>query len=214
VNAIRAGADAVVQPHSIWGLPRRARHTALRAAGRAVAALTAAAVVAGCTGSGDTGQAGSTVHPPDRTIISAPTAPGTASRADGAERAAAAAAYRAFWPVAATFAHQPQAQWRALLGRVATDPQLGYTLAANLQQRRTGAGIYGQTVPGSPTVRLAGDGRATVTDCADFSHTGKLDNHGNKRTVGLARTPLSVAMRKGTDRAWRVAQITFPAGRC
>jgi hypothetical protein len=166
--------------------------------------------VAGCDApqTEDPGQQGTTTAATTGSRSPSP----TATPVD--ERPAVESAYRAFWPVAASFANQPQERWRALLGRVATDPQLGYTLAATLQQRRTGTGIYGQTVPGNPTVRLAGGGQATVTDCADFSHTGKLDKDGNRRTVGVARTPLSVAMRKSTDRAWRVAEITFPAGTC
>jgi hypothetical protein len=125
------------------------------------------------------------------------------------------AAYRAFWPVVATFTDGPQPRWRNTLAVVAADPQLSFAVAAALQQRRIGLTTYGQTTPGTPRVQLDSPRHASLRDCADFSHTGQSEiKTGYKRTVGVARTPLSVVAVKGGDERWRISQVTFLGGKC
>lgn len=128
---------------------------------------------------------------------------------------AAESAYRKFLDVDVSFARLPESQWRAELGRVATDPQLSFAIAVSRQQRRNGITLYGRTVPRSPKVTLGGSRKATLRDCADFSHTGQADARtGHPKTVGVARAPLEVALVKGSDQRWRVSVVKFPGGKC
>jgi hypothetical protein len=128
---------------------------------------------------------------------------------------AAESAYRRFLDVDLSFARLPESQWRAELGRVATDPQLSFAIAVSRQQRRNGIALYGRTVPRSPKVTLAGGRKATLRDCADFSHTGQADARtGEPKTVGVARTPLEVTLLKGSDKRWRVSAVEFLGGKC
>lgn len=128
---------------------------------------------------------------------------------------AAESAYRKFLDVDVSFARLPESQWRAELGRVATDPQLSFAIAVSRQQRRNGITLYGRTRPRAPEVTVRGGRQATLRDCADFSHTGQADARtGSPKTVGVARTPLEVTLVKGSDKRWRVSVVRFPAGKC
>src|SRR5206468_2090672 len=120
-----------------------------------------------------------------------------------------------FWPVLATFARQPEASWRRVLGQVAVDPQLGLTIALSGEQRRNGVTVYGQPRPRAPRVVVRADGTAVVQDCADFSATGQADARtGHRRTVGIPRNPVRVSLRKEPDGRWRVSEVHYPGGRC
>ena len=144
---------------------------------------------------------------PTTTTNPAPTA---SSDVPAAERA-----YREFLDVDVSFARLPESRWRSELGRVAIDPQFSFAIAVSRQQRRNGITLYGRTVPRSPKVTLAGSRKATLRDCADFSHTGQADAHtGRHKTVGVARTPLEVTLVKGSDMSWRVSVVNFPGGKC
>jgi len=160
---------------------------------------------------------GSSTEAPPRTgtpLPSASTGGGPTTPAD--DLAAVEAAYRAFWPVVATFHEEPESRWRTVLGRVAVDPQLSFAIAATRQQRRNGITVYGQAVPRAPEVTFGGGSRrATVRDCADFSRTGQADARTKKRrTVGVARTPVSAVLLMGAGRQWRVSQVSFLGGQC
>ena len=142
-------------------------------------------------------------------------ATGSPSGGSAVDPAAVESAYRAFWPVLATFQQRPESQWSAVLGRVAVDPQLSFAIAATRQQRRTGITVYGVAVPRAPKVTLGGGRLASVRDCADFSRTGQADAVTRKpRTVGVARTPLSTSLLRGSDGRWRVSNVAFLGGRC
>lgn len=132
------------------------------------------------------------------------------------DQAAAGAAYRAFWPLLATFDQRyPEPQWKAVLGRVAVDPQLSQAIAVARQQRRTGVRLYGQPRPRVPRVTLSGANKASVSDCADFSHYGQADvRTGKPRTVGVARNPVKATLLEGQDGMWRVAEVSYPGGTC
>lgn len=161
----------------------------------------------------------STTPPAGRSTSGAgPALPSTAtdpSPSASSDIPAAESAYRRFLDVDVSFARLPESQWRAELGRVATDPQLSFAIAVSRQQRRNGITLYGRTVPRSPKVTLGGDQQATLRDCADFSHTGQADaKTGRPKTVGVARTPLEVALVKGSDKRWRVSVVRFPGGDC
>jgi hypothetical protein len=151
---------------------------------------------------------------PAATLTSA-SAAGSPSRSTTADPAGAEAAYRAFWPVLTTFAREPEARWRSVLGRVAAEPQVGLTIALTLEQRRNGITVYGRPTPRAPKVTIGAGGQATVQDCADFSRTGQADARtGQRRTVGIARNPVLVTLRQGEDGRWRVVEVRYPGGRC
>jgi hypothetical protein len=125
-------------------------------------------------------------------------------------------AYRAFWPVLATFDRRyPQPRWPAVLGQVAVDPALSQALAVAAQQRRTGVVLYGRPLPRAPQVTLGRGDKASVADCVDFSHYGQADAaSGRRTTVGRPRTRVVVALARGADGRWRAADVTFPGGGC
>ena len=143
--------------------------------------------------------------------FSATSPPGSAA----ADPVAAETAYRAFWPVLATFAREPEARWRSVLGQVAAEPQTSLTIALTLQQKRNGIGVYGQPTARAPKVTIGSATEATVRDCADFSKTGQVDvRTGQHRTVGIARNPVVVRVSKSGDGHWRVVEVAYPGGRC
>ena len=193
------------------------RHGALRPGpiGLVGVGVVAAFVVAACTGSSSPGP-GTASPAPTTAGTSSSAVTGTPSPTAAADPAAVEAAYRAFWPVVATFDRRyPPTQWRSVLGQVAVDPQLSQAVATATQQQRIGVGVYGQPNPRAPRATLGPAGRARVLDCIDFSHYGQTDaKTGQPTTVGKARTPISVALAKGSDGTWRVADITFPKGGC
>ena len=201
-----------VQP----ALSRGRLHTAYgRCRGRVSGSLLAAlavAMLASCGGSPPKSNGPATS--PAAVPTSSFAAPGSTGSAT-AEPAAAEAAYRDFWPVLATFAREPEARWRSVLGRVAAEPQIGLTIALTLQQKRNGIGVYGQPTPRAPKATISSARGATVRDCADFSRTGQVDvRTGQRRTVGVARNPVVVVLSKGGDGRWRVVEVTYPGGRC
>lgn len=178
-----------------------------------MAGVALGVAVTGCRGGG--GRAEPTTVSASATrapASSRPTTPGTDS---GVERVAVEAAYRAFWPVLSTFARQPESRWRGLLGPVATDSQLALTISLSRTQRRNGIAVYGQPVPRAPEVTLGGGERAVVRDCADFSRTGQMDARtGRRKTVGIARNAVRVALVRGADGRWRVDEVVYPGGSC
>lgn len=177
----------------------------------AAASLAVVASAAACSSS-TTAPAGRSTSPGGPTLPTTTTkpAPTTSSDLPAAERA-----YREFLDVDVSFARLPESRWQSELGRVATDPQLSFAIAVSRQQRRNGITLYGRTVPRSPKVTLAGSRKATLRDCADFSHTGQADaNTGSPKTVGVARTPLEVTLVKGSDKQWRVSAVEFLGGKC
>lgn len=201
----RLRADAGRPGRGAW----RPGHVPLVGAGVAVAFIVAA-----CT---DSSPSRGTTGPTTATAVTSSSAvTATQSPTAVAEPAAVEAAYRAFWPVIATFDRRyPPTQWRSVLGHVAVDPQLSQALAVATQQRRIGVAVYGQPNPRAPRAALGPASRATVSDCIDFSHYGQADaKTGQPKTVGKARTPISVTLAKGRDGAWRVADVTFPKGGC
>ena len=179
---------------------------------RAVVALLVLATLAACSASSSpttpavgTTRASTVTRPPSPTPSVTPVS----------DDAAIEAVYRRFWPVLTSFNREPESQWRSVLGRVAADPQLSFAIAVTRQQRRDGITQYGVASPRAPKVTLTGNGRAGVKDCVDFSRTGQADARTHApRTVGVARTPLSVTLIKGADQRWRVSQVIFPGGHC
>lgn len=205
---------------------RRRRGTGrrrLRAGGAPVLGVAVASMLAlpACTGSSTAAPSSavgtpSTIpaSPEPATTRSVPTT-GSPSAGSTVDPAAVETAYRAFWPVLATFQQRPESQWSAVLGQVAVDPQLSFAIAATRQQRRNGITVYGVTVPRAPKVTFGGGRLASVRDCADFSRTGQADAVTRKpRTVGVARTPLSTSLLRGSDGWWRVSNVAFLGGRC
>ena len=182
-------------------------------AGVAGVCLVGVIVLGACTGSPSEtpGTAGTGAGSTTSSAVTSTPPPTTAS----ADPVAVETAYRQFLAVAVSFVRSPESQWRTTLGRVAVDPQLSYAIAVSRMQRRNGITLYGQTSPRAPKVSFTGTQKATVRDCADFSHTGQADARtGRPRTVGVARTPLLVTLLRGGDGRWRVSQVEFPGGRC
>jgi len=178
-----------------------------------VAAVVAAtvAMLAGCHG-GDTA-----VRPGPASVSSSP--PGSVTptgRSEAADRAAVEAAYRRFWQVSRTFDQRyPPQRWRQVLGGVAVDPELSLILVNAERQRRDGIVLYGQVVP-RPSVQPVGEAdQATVIDCGDASHAGQADaRSGQRKTVGVARNPVTAVLLRGRDGIWRVSTIRFRRGSC
>ncbi len=180
-------------------------------AGRAMVSVLAIVLLSSCIQSQPTSTASGSSRPE-----SSPSSPVGATPTSAIDRAAVDSAYRAFWPVLTTFDRRyREAEWKTVVARVAVDPQLSQAIAVARQQRRTGIRLYGQPRPRVPTVSLASGNRASVADCADFSHYGQADaKTGKPRTVGVARTAVRVTLAKGTDGLWRVADVAYPGGTC
>ena len=178
----------------------------------AIAALSLAVLVLPACTDGSSSSSAPTSPTPAQTSP-ATTSPATDPASD---RAAAETAYRAIWPLLAKFDQRyPEAEWTAVLSRVAVDPQLSQAIAVARQQRRTGVRLYGEPRPRAPRVTLNGATRASVADCADFSRYGQADaKTGKPRTVGVARSPVKATLIEGRDGVWRVAEITYPGGTC
>ena len=182
----------------------------IQPASRAMVSILAIGLLSSCTHSQPPGAVSGSTRP--ESARSSPA--GTSTSA--VDRAAVDSAYRAFWPVLTSFDRKyREAEWKTVVARVAVDPQLSQAIAVARQQRRTGVRLYGQPRPRVPTVSLASGNRATVADCADFSHYGQADaKTGKPRTVGVARTAVRVTLAKGTDGLWRVADVAYPGGTC
>lgn len=182
-------------------------------AGIASACVTGVMVLAACTGS--TSESPGSASPGASTTSSSGVASTPSQTAAAADPAAVESTYRQFLAVAVSFVRLPESRWRTELGRVAVDPQLSYAIAVSRMQRRNGITLYGQTKARAPRVSFSGRQKATIRDCADFSHTGQADARtGRPRTVGVARTPLVVTLLRGGDGRWRVSKVEFPGGRC
>lgn len=189
----RAVLVGISSQHGVRSRPDRRHHRSFgrrqTLAGPAVLLLAAVALVS-CTDSAPS-SSNRAVSPP----ASSPSSPAASASSGSAapDAAAVKSAYRAFWPVVATFGERPESQWRTVLGQVAVDPQLSFAIAATRQQHRNGITVYGAASPRKPEVAgSSGSGRVTIRDCADFSQTGQADARTKKpRTVGVARTPLS-----------------------
>lgn len=174
----------------------------------AAAVVVFALVVAAC---GDDGGAGGKASPPSHT--SAVASP-SAATSKGADRAAVERVYRRFWVVSSTFARDyPEVQWKRVLGQVAADPQLSFTVGAARIQRRNGITVYGQPIPHPTVLPINGADTATVRDCQDASKTGQADRNGHPKTVGIPHNPV-VATLSRTSEGWRVTRIHFPGGEC
>ena len=148
----------------------------------------------------------------------APTSGGSpaAGRTEAADRLAIETAYRDFLRIGQTFDQQyPESRWKAVLGQVATEPQLSLTLISARAQKRNSIKLYGEVVPRPKVLPVAGASRATVQDCQDTSHTGQADaKTGQRRTVGIPRNPAVATLELGADTRWRVSKITYPGGSC
>jgi hypothetical protein len=145
-----------------------------------------------------------------------PTDAATAAPSLADDPSAVERAYRAFWPLLATFDRQhPASNWRTVLERVATDPQLSQAIAVARQQRQIGVRLYGQPQPRAPLVTLDRSATATVSDCADFSRYGQADaKTGKPRTAGAACTRVTATLVRNGIGRWRVAEVSYPGGTC
>lgn len=167
--------------------------------------------MAACSDPGPAPGPSTTARPTTRT----PPSPTSASSATTADPTAIASIYDSFWPVLATFDRSyPEAQWKTVLGRVSVDPQLSQAIAVAKEQRRNGIKLHGQPRPRAPRITINSKAKATLNDCVDFSHGGQADaKTGQRRTVGLARTSVTLIFAKGPA-GWRVSTVTFPGGKC
>lgn len=150
-----------------------------------------------------------------RTSASASSPSSSRATAPAADTGAVETAYRAFWPTLTSFDRRyPEAQWKTVLSRVSVDPQLSQAIAVAKEQRRNGITLYGQPQPRTPRIAIDSRAKATLADCVDFSRSGQADaKTGQRKTVGLARTPVTLTLTKGVD-GWRVSNVTFPGGKC
>lgn len=176
-------------------------------AGLALAvSLTAVSGCDGATGGDDV--AASTV--PGRT----PEQSDQSSPSSTDQRAAVEAAYRRFWSVSWDVDKQPPARWRSLLASVSVDPELTRLYAGTRAQQAAGIRLYGRVVPRPSAGRLVGS-RADLSDCQDASKAGQADaRSGARKTVGVARTPVTASLVRGSDGVWRVSDIRYTGGSC
>jgi hypothetical protein len=130
-------------------------------------------------------------------------APGAAST-EG-DHAAVAAAYQRFWSTVYDLDDQPLDQWAGMLAAVTTTPLFPRLLAGMQAQHESGIREYGTVRTHPVTIQVHGD-TATLLDCQDASGAGEAHiDTGLPTTVGQSRTPFAAALRRGTDRRWRVA---------
>ena len=88
-----------------------------------------------------------------------------------------------------------------LLSRVSVDPQLSQAIAVAKEQRRNGVTLYGQPRRRTPRITIGSKSKATLVDCVDFSRSGQADAQtGQRKTVGLARTPVAETLDQGRGR--------------
>lgn len=181
------------------------------ATGRATVGAMAvlAVVVAACDSPGSSGMSPSTSSTSASTTSSE-----SATSATQVDRAAVEAAYRRFWVVSWDVDKQLASRWWSLLATVAVDPELTRLYAGTKAQQEAGIRLYGQVMPRPSLARLTG-GRAEVRDCQDASGAGQADaESGARKTVGVARTPVSASLVRGADGVWRVADVRYPGGSC
>lgn len=182
-----------------------------RATGRATAVVMAllAAVVAACDSADSSG-----VPPPTPSAFASTTPSASGTSAAQAERAAVEAAYRRFWAVSWEVDKQPASRWRPVLSTVSVDPLLTRLYAGTKAQQQAGIRLYGQVLPRPVVGRVTG-GRANVRDCQDASQAGQADARtGARKTIGVARTPVSASLMRGADGAWRVSDVRYTGGTC
>lgn len=177
----------------------------------AVGAAVAVLAVAGCSEDRPTPGASPIASATSRPSSS----PTSAASPSPTDTAAVLEVYGVFWPVLTTFDRRyPEGQWRVVLGRFSVDPQLSQAIAVAKEQRRNGITLYGQPRPRTPQTRINSKAKATLTDCVDFSRSGQADaKTGQRKTVGLARTRVTLTLSKGPD-GWRVSAVAFPGGNC
>jgi hypothetical protein len=123
-------------------------------------------------------------------------------------------AYVNFWAVGNKAIHDDPATWRTELTVVAADPQLSLMLDNLNRLHSQSKTVYGATQ--ERVTRIDVDGaKATVSDCQDASGTGQADAvTGQRKTVGVPRSPVSGRLERGPDGKWRVAEISYPGGEC
>jgi hypothetical protein len=180
--------------------------------GRPLAILFAALLVlSGCSADragAPTATQGST------TGVGAGSAPSPTPAPATDDRTAIAAAYEQFWRQLHDVAGKPDSEWRRELGEVATDPQLSTTLQGLGLLRQQSLTLYGQETARVSSVEVDGD-RATLVDCQDGSTAGQAETpSGKRKTVGIARNPVTTSLVRGPDRRWRVSEIKYPGGEC
>lgn len=136
------------------------------------------------------------------------------SAAATSEQAAVGRAYAQFWAVSWPLDRLPQAQWQAVMNPVAVDPELSVLLEATRIQQDNGITLYGQVVARVTSIEI-NNNQATLVDCQDASKAGQMElNNGKIRTVGVARSPITADLVRGSDSAWRVSRITYTGGTC
>lgn len=192
------------RPSAVAGDGRRSRWRRLT-----IVSVPLIVVLAGCDGSaspaGPTAAGGTSTSRPSST-----TTPSTT----GSEQSAVEAAYRRFWAVSWDVDKQAPGQWRPLLATVSVNPVLTRLLAGTRAQREAGIRLYGQVVPRPSVTRLA-HGRAEVKDCQDASNAGQAEAaSGKRRTVGVARTPVTASLVRRSDGLWRVSDVRYPGEKC
>lgn len=169
-----------------------------------VVALCMAATACTPNSPGEPGrQSGADVSLPSGTSAPAPN-----------DRSAVEHAYVRFWELAGTLDRVPEAERHARLGEWAVDPELSRAVDGLKRLQEQSIGFYG-----TPTARVSGidvnGGTAVLRDCQDASQSGQVDTRtGARKTVGVARNPVTATLLRGADGAWRVSEIGYPGGDC
>ncbi|WP_157494825.1 hypothetical protein [Kutzneria sp. 744] len=181
---------------------RPGRRLALVSLGRTTLCLvTVIAFAAGCGASSTATPTGSAQLPATSTSVQ-----DTSSTIEHA--------YVDFWTISNKFVHDDPAAWSSELAAVAVEPQLTRMLNNLDILRSQNVAVYGETREYVTKVDVDG-AAATVTECQDASGSGQADARtGEKKTIGIARNPVTSHMQRGGDGKWRVSEIAYPGGTC
>nr|WP_157528217.1 hypothetical protein [Kibdelosporangium sp. MJ126-NF4]CEL17631.1 hypothetical protein [Kibdelosporangium sp. MJ126-NF4]CTQ91141.1 hypothetical protein [Kibdelosporangium sp. MJ126-NF4] len=129
-------------------------------------------------------------------------------------KTAVEAAYDEYWKVEHMIMQLPESEWRAAMGKVSADPQLGRVVDGLRSLRSQSLTLYGSVTSRVSSVDIAGD-RATLRDCQDASKAGQADAAtGKAKTVGVLRSPVEATLDRGNDGSWRVTSLSYPGGTC
>jgi len=131
------------------------------------------------------------------------------------EQAAILSQYRAFFAALTPLSKAPYRQRLSGMKKFAVDPELTRVMGGIAASQAAGEVGYGAMII-RPVVGRVSGGTATLTDCQDNSHSGRLKSAtGEKVTVGRVNQLATVTMKRGADGTWRMATVVYsPEGSC
>ena len=180
--------------------------------GRMLGTLSAAVVVAVLSGCSSNRVA---TERPTGATDSAPQSPAASTSPEPA-RATVLTQYTAFWRSLTPASKAEPGARRAILSKVAADPELSSLLSGIARERSRGRAFYGVDVPRARVTQLlSAQGIAVIDDCQDSSGSGVMElDSGRRLTKGVAHNHVVSTMHRGGDGIWRVASVEYPKSSC